>query len=68
MKEITNVNNGDNKTKIFNVPTKKDVIESAQINGDWGDIVVQYQNGKEINYTEESEISPEAHMVRKQAA
>ena len=57
MLQETNINNFNPKTKLFLVPKKKDTISSAHINGDWGDIVTNYKNGKTINYTEEIDVT-----------
>lgn len=53
MLKETNINNSDKKTKLFFIPKKKDIITSAHIDGNWGDIVIQYKDGKTVNYIEE---------------
>lgn len=57
MYKETNINNQDKETKSFSVPEKKDIITSVHVDGNWGDIVTKYKNGKTVNYTEEIDFS-----------
>lgn len=53
MLKETNINNADKETRLFSMPKKRDTITSAHIDGNWGDIVTKYRDGKTVNYVEE---------------